>query len=71
MKEIKDLKLKDNATLSKLTSAKLLEELQITEKNMFSLKMKLNLWEFKQTHLIKSLRRYVAKLNTLITNKEV
>ncbi len=71
MKEIKDLKLKDKVSLWKLTLQKLLDEIKNAEKKMFSLKMKLSLWEFKQTHLIKNLRRYVALVNTIITNKEV
>jgi ribosomal protein L29 len=71
MKKIKDLKLKDKDSLEKLSSKKLIEEIKWSEKKMFSLRMKLSLWELKQTHLIKILRRYIARLNTMARNKKV
>ncbi|MDF1682432.1 MAG: 50S ribosomal protein L29 [Patescibacteria group bacterium] len=44
-------------------------ELIKSSKNLYILKMKKELGEQKQTHLIKSLRRYVAQLNTVATSK--
>lgn len=69
MKAIKDLGLKDNAKLSGLTKEKLTQELKDSEKKLFSLKMKKGAGELKQTHLVKFLRRYVAKLNTFLSVK--
>lgn len=64
MKEIKDLKLQDASKLSSLSEADLKKELDASVKKAFALNMKKELWELKQTHLIKFLRRYIAKLKT-------
>lgn len=69
MKEIKDLWLKSIKDLSKLDKADLNKELVNSKKKMFGLKMKLQLNELKQTHLIKFLRKYIAALNTVISSK--
>ena len=69
IKELKDLKLLDNSKLNTLDEVKLKEELKGSEKKLFTLKMKLELNELKQTHLIKFLRRYVAKIKTIATSK--
>ncbi len=68
MKEIKDLKLMEADKLAKLDAAKLKEELIRNEKNLFVLRMKKQTWELKQTHIIKFLRRYIARLKTLANN---
>ena len=65
MKEIKDLKIKDASKIKSLTKPKLDLEIREYEKNLFNLKMKKNWWELKQTHLIKFLRRYIARLKTI------
>ncbi len=69
MKELKDLKLKDAKKLSELSAADFKKELQDSEKKLFTLKMKLETEELKQTHLVKYLRRYIAKLNTIASEK--
>lgn len=66
MKEIKDLKLKDKDSLSKLDNAWLNIEIKDASKKLYVLKMKKELGELKQTHLITFLRKYIAKLNTLV-----
>jgi len=69
MKEIKDLKLKNNKSIKELDLDSVKKELKETEKKYFVLKMKLSTDELKQTHLLKALRRYIAKLNTFIWQK--
>lgn len=69
MKEIKDLWLKSKKDLEKLDKSELTKELAWAKKKMFGLTMKLELNELKQTHLIKFLRRYIAALKTVLTNK--
>ncbi len=65
MKELKDLKLMDNTKLKDLSKDKLKEEIIKSEKNLFILRMKKQTGELKQTHLMKHLRRYIARLKTL------
>jgi len=69
MKEIKDLKLKELGKLIELNEKDLRAELTRTSKELFSARMKKEVGELKQTHLIKALRRYVAQLNTVATSK--
>lgn len=69
MKEIKDLWLKSKKDLEKLDKSELNKELVSAKKKMFGLKMKLQLNELKQTHLVKFLRRYIALLKTAMNNK--
>lgn len=64
MKELKDLKLMDNAKIEGLSKDKLKVELVKSEKNLFVLRMKKQTGELKQTHLMKFLRRYIARLKT-------
>ena len=66
MKELKDLKLKTISDLRKLSKKDLKAEIKLSEKNLFILKMKKEAGELKQTHLIKFLRRYIARINTLV-----
>lgn len=66
MKEVKDLHVKSNPDLRKLSAEKLHEELEASQRRLYTLKMKLANGEQKQTHLIKVLRRYVAILHTLV-----
>ena len=69
MKEIKDLKLKDLAKLNELSEADLKQELASSSKNLYVLKMKKQLGEQMQTHLIKALRRYIARVKTIASSK--
>ena len=69
MKEIKDLKLIDIAKLKELNEKDLWTELKKASKNLYVLKMQKQLGELKQTHLIKVLRRYIARINTVATSK--
>ncbi len=63
MKEIKDLR--------KLEVSDLQKELVDAQKKLYELTMKLELNELKQTHLVKPLRRYVAVIQTVMTEKTI
>jgi len=65
MKEIKDLKLQELGKLAKLSEKELRAELTRSSKELFSVRMKKEVGELKQTHLIKALRRYIAQINTV------
>ncbi len=69
MKDIKDLKMKDVNALNKLSADKLKEEVKDAEKRLFTLRMKLHLGELKQTHLVTFLRKYIARLKTVMNTK--
>jgi ribosomal protein L29 len=69
MKELKDLKLHEIKKLNTLNEAELKTELNSTEKRYFQMKMKKQLGELKQTHIIKFLRRYIARINTIASTK--
>ena len=69
MKEIKDLKIQDLVKIKSLDVVELKKELNTAEKKYFTLRMQKQLWELKQTHLIKFMRRYIARIKTLITAK--
>ena len=69
MKELKDLKLQSVEKLNALDEAGLKKELVSSEKQYFTLNMKLRLGELKQTHTIKFLRRYIARLKTIARSK--
>lgn len=69
MKELKDLALKTPKELQSLSWEKILGELKEKQKLMYSFTMKLSLWEIKQTHKLKFLRRYIARLKTYSTQK--
>ena len=71
MKELKDLKLKTQKDLENKKKVELNKELVNAKKMMFELKMKLELNELKQTHLIKALRRYIAVINTIASTKTI
>ncbi len=66
---MKELKTKKEEVLSKMSISEIKSEIKDAEKKMFSLRMKLSLWELKQTHMIKWVRKYIAKMNTLLTAK--
>lgn len=42
-------------------------EIEVAHKDLYILKMKQQLGELKQTHQLKSQRRYIAQLNTFLT----
>jgi ribosomal protein L29 len=69
MKEIKDLKLQELGKLIELNEKDLKAELTKSSKGLFVLKMKKELGELKQTHLIKALRRNIAQINTIAASK--
>nr|MDD3720079.1 50S ribosomal protein L29 [Candidatus Gracilibacteria bacterium] len=71
MKELKDLKLKEVNKLAELSQSDLKKELKDSESKLFTLKMKLETEELKQTHLVKFLRKYVARLRTIASEKGV
>ena len=69
MKELKDLKLLDLEKLNLLSDTDLKKELHISEKKYFTIKMKKQLDEVKQTHQVKFLRRYIARIKTIASTK--
>lgn len=69
MNTTKDLKLTELKKLKEFDLAKLQQELKGALKKMFELKAKLELNELKQTHLLRFMRKYIAQLNTLISQK--
>lgn len=69
MKEIKDLKLQEIGKLRELNDKDLKAELTLSSKNLYVLRMKKELGELKQTHLIKALRRHIAQIRTVATSK--
>lgn len=69
MKEIKDLKLQEIWKLRELNEIDLKAELTKSSKNLYVLRMKKELGELKQTHLIKALRRYLAQINTVASSR--
>lgn len=71
MKELKDLKLKDISTLNELEAKWFRAELEKSSKNLFILKMKKDLGEQKQTHLVRAQRRYIARLKTVANAKGI
>ena len=71
MKEIKDLKLKDLAKLNELSEADLKHELASSTNNIYHRKTNKQLGEQTQTHLIKALRRYIARVKTIASSKGI
>ena len=69
MKELKDLKLKDAKKILAMSEADLRKEITNESKKLYVLKIKVSLGEFKQTHLVKFLRRHVAMLYTVANQK--
>ena len=69
MKQLKDLNLKEDSKLNSLDKKELNEEITLSMKNLFVLRMKKEKGELKQTHLIKILRRYIAKVKTIANMK--
>ena len=47
------------------------QELASSSKNLYVLKMKKQLGEQTQTHLIKALRRYIARVKTIASSKGI
>lgn len=62
MKDIKDLR--------KMEELDLRVELKNSKKELFELKMKLSLSELKQTHLLKPLRKYIAVIHTVLSERD-
>jgi large subunit ribosomal protein L29 len=69
MKEIKDLKLQELGKLIELDEKALKATLIKTSKDLFVLRMKKEVGELKQTHLIKALRRHIAQVKTVAASK--
>jgi ribosomal protein L29 len=65
MKQLKDLKLKETSKLTTFSKEELTEEITISMKNLFVLRMKKEKGELKQTHLITFLRRYIARVKSI------
>ena len=69
MKEIKDLNLKDSKKIDWFKKDDFIAELKNAQKMLYVLRMKLSLSELKQTHLVKFVRKYIARLNTIANIK--
>lgn len=61
--------IKDIASLNQMDNEALKQELNIAKKELFVLKMKQFSNELKETHLIRNYRKYVARLNTFISQQ--
>ncbi len=68
MKEINGIKIKSLQDLNKVDMSALRLELVAVSKKYFELKMKNELNELKQTHVLKILRRYIATIKTVINS---
>lgn len=66
---MKNLKFKTNIELSKLDEKALKEEMLSFSKKLYELKMKKELNELKENHLIRMVRRYIAILKTVARQK--
>ena len=69
MSVYKDLSVKDFSALKDLSVSELIQEIKDMEKKYFTLKMKLRLWEQKQTHHLSALKRHIARAKTIANNK--
>ena len=56
------------AELKKLERADLQAELLSAKKELFVLTMKKDLGELKQTHMIRSTRKYIARISTFLSS---
>lgn len=59
-------KFKTSKDLEAMKAKELNEEVDIREKELYLMKVKHSLNELKQTHVIKKLRRYIARIKTFI-----
>lgn len=71
MKELKDLKLKNISDLREMEEKALKTELKKSSENLFVLRMKKDLGEIKQTHLIRTQRKYIARMKTVANSKGI
>lgn len=71
MKEVKDLKIKNLENLKEMEEKALKKEYKTSSEELYVLKMKKELGEQKQTHLIRILRRYVAQIKTIAISKGI
>lgn len=69
MKEIKDLSLKTNEELRKMDEKFLRKELVSVEEKEYKNRMKKEIWELKQTHFLKALRKAAARIKTVAVEK--
>lgn len=63
------MELKTTAKLREETTEALKEELNKSQKELFTVKMNLELNSSKQSHKSKELRRYVARIKTLLNER--
>ena len=66
---MKELKLKSSKEIEALDEKGLKAEIVTSAKKLFEMKMKKELNELKQTHLVKPMRRYIAVLKTVWKTK--
>ena len=71
MKEINWIKFLEIEKLNSLNEIDLKKELVSSEKKYFSIRIKKQLGEIKQTHTIKFLRRYIARIRTIANIKGI
>lgn len=69
---MKDLsKLKKAEDLRNLKAEDLQKELDEASKDLYTVKMSLELNSERQTHKVKALRRYVATIKTIATEQQI
>jgi ribosomal protein L29 len=71
MKEVKDLKIKNLENLRNMEEKALKKEYKSSSQEFYVLKMKKELGEQKQTHLIRILRKHIAQIKTVANSKGI
>lgn len=67
-KSIAQFEKKTLSTLKELEKNELLDELQSARKEFYVLSMKKELGELKQTHILRSMRKYIAQVSTFLAS---
>jgi ribosomal protein L29 len=68
-KEVKDLKIKKIENLREMEEKALKKEYKSSSEELYVLRMKKELGEQKQTHLIRILRKHIAQIKTIANSK--
>ncbi len=66
---MKDLKLQELSKLKQMSEVDFKAELKKAWKQLFTFRMKLEVGELKQSHKIKFIRRYIARMNMIASDK--
>lgn len=63
--------LKTLEELRKFTAEKLVEELEKARKELFKIRFEIENKQSKSTHLIGKIKKYIAKIKTILKEKEL